>query len=211
MLFVILAVIVCAISYRRIGGFYYGGKAAEKKWYNLRGFTVTVSILIYTLLFICRYEDMPIWIALGLSILWVITYRLIGYDSWMDFGMNEFYDDEKLAGLLQKIVKPKYWGSFLYDFSGLFFRWMLPSVLFFFILWALGWYDPLILILGISPAFIYLFCKAFDTKNPEIFDLIRTSTKAEEAKDPTVCRFLQKDKDLAEIMIGALNGLIFTI
>lgn len=205
----LLISIFTSLNYRRIGGWYIGGKAKEDSWYNSRGLTVTVSIFLFSFIFFHRYDSFSILESLIMGIYWVSTYRLMGYDSYMDFGDHGYKDDDSYRFILKRLFNEKNWGTFIYDFTGMFLRWFCPSSLAFILLWILkGIVDPWLLVLGSVPAFIYLFCRTFDTKNPEVFDKLRTSTKEQEAKDPTVNRFLQKDKDLAELIVGFLNGLI---
>ena len=197
--------VLCALNYRRIGGFYLGGKAKENAWYNSRGVTVFCGLVLYFFLFWNGQKDVvSVLLAVVQSGFWVCAFRLVGYDSYLDLGDHVYKDDEKLAPLMQKLFKTQWFGSFVYDFVGLLLRFLLPALLM-----ALFRQSMWIVLLGILPAFVYLFCREFDKRCPELFDCLRTSSKAQELEAPSVCRFLQKDKDLAELVIGFLCGVIF--
>lgn len=196
--------VVCAVNYRRIGGFYLGGKAKENAWYNSRGITVLGALVLYFLLFWDGQGDgLSLLRALAESLFWVCAFRLVGYDSYLDLGDHVYKDDEKQAFFMRRLFAPQWYGSFVYDFSGLFIRFLVPAAA-MAICRQTAWF----LMLGVLPAFIYLFCREFDRRCPALFDCLRTSAKSEEAEDPSVCRLLQKDKDLAELIIGFLSGFI---
>lgn len=198
--------------YRWIGGAYIGGKIAEDKWYNSRGVSVTVMILLFTGAFHYYMPFQPYWLSLVDSILFVSCYRLIGYDSYTDFGLNGEHDDEFTAPIMHRIFKKENWGTWIYDFTGILLRFGLVGLFFFiykslFVYFTIGYYIPQykFLFLGFAPAFIYWAATTFEDKNPEVFDLFRTSR----ITDPLDSnRFIQKDKDLAEAIIGFLCGLL---
>lgn len=204
--------ILSMFVYRWIGGAYIGGKIAEDKWYNSRGVSVATMLILYTLIFHLYIPVQPIWLSLIDSVLFVSCYRLIGYDSYTDFGKNASYDDEFTAPIMRKIFKEKDWGTWVYDFTGILFRFGLVG-LFFFIYKTYEVYaitDMIIpqyrfLFLGFAPAFIYWAATTFERENPDVFDIFRTS-KITDPLDSN--RFIQKDKDLAEAIIGFLCGLV---
>lgn len=207
----LIAGILSMWFYRWIGGAYIGGKAAEHKWYNSRGIPVALMMILFTYRF-HQYIPQPLWQSILDSIIWVSCYRLIGYDSYTDFGINKQYDDEFTAPLMRKLFKEKDWGSWIYDFTGLIFRFGIFGFLFFvykttqlYLTYGFLSLQVRFLFLGLAPAFIYWFATTFEDKNPDIFDKFRTS----KITDPLNSnRFIQKDKDLAEAMIGFLCGFI---
>ena len=122
------------------------------------------------------------------------------------------YDDEFTAPIMHRIFSPKEWGTWVYDFTGILLRFGLVGIFFFiykslFVYFTIGYAVPQykFLFLGFAPAFIYWAATTFEDKNPEVFDLFRTS-KVTDPLDSN--RFIQKDKDLAEAIIGFLCGLL---
>lgn len=203
-----------ALTYRWIGGAYIGGKAAENKWYNKRGITVPAMMLVYYAVFYINYPGQAWWHTLIDSVLFVSWYRLVGYDSYIDFSKTNPNDDESLAPIMRKLFDKEHWGSWIYDFTGLLLRFGLVGLTFFVyktiqLYFTFGVIVPQynFLIVGFAPAFIYWACKTFDKENPEIFDIFRTS-KVTDPLDSN--RFIQKDKDLAEVIIGFMCGLLLT-